>query len=138
MGRLLHASTVAVDGKGVLICGASGAGKSGLALQLMAYGAELVADDQTEVALDGGQLRASCPSALRGMIEARGVGLLQAPCRNDVPISLCVDLDEVETERLPPYRKIDILGVNLPLVRAQQSAHFAAAILLMVRHGRLE
>jgi HPr kinase/phosphorylase len=41
----LHASAVSLDGNGVLICGASGTGKSTLALQLMALGAELIADD---------------------------------------------------------------------------------------------
>ena len=42
----LHASAVALDGRGALLLGASGAGKSGLALRLMALGARLVADDR--------------------------------------------------------------------------------------------
>jgi len=44
----IHASCVAVDGKGLLITGASGSGKSALALQLMAFGAHLIADDRVK------------------------------------------------------------------------------------------
>ena len=51
---ILHGSCVAVEGRGVLIVGPSGAGKSSLALALMALGAELVADDRTEVRLENG------------------------------------------------------------------------------------
>ena len=47
-GVNLHASCIAVHGRGVLILGPSGAGKSSLALQLMALGADLVADDMIE------------------------------------------------------------------------------------------
>ena len=38
-GEILHASCVAVAGRGLLIAGASGSGKSALALDLMAFGA---------------------------------------------------------------------------------------------------
>ena len=55
---MLHATTVALAGQGVLILGPSGSGKSGLALQLMAMGAELVADDRTIVTARGSTLHA--------------------------------------------------------------------------------
>ena len=50
---IVHASCVARDGRAVLIRGASGSGKSGLALQLMALGAGLVADDRTRLWREG-------------------------------------------------------------------------------------
>ena len=67
----VHASCVAVQGRGVLIRGASGAGKSALALQLMALGAKLVADDQTILTRKDGAIFASCSPRLRGMIDGR-------------------------------------------------------------------
>jgi len=67
---VLHATAVAVGGRGLLILGRSGAGKSSLALQLIALGARLVADDRTRVTLGPAGLVASPPEAIRGRIEA--------------------------------------------------------------------
>ena len=62
--------------------GPSGAGKSALALQLLALGAELVADDRTDIIRQGDHLIADVPQAIAGMIEARGMGILERcdPC----------------------------------------------------------
>ena len=68
---IVHASCVALGGRGVLILGGSGAGKSGLALQLMAYGAALVSDDRTILSNRDGALQAAAPDTIRGRIEAR-------------------------------------------------------------------
>ena len=121
-----------------MICGSSGAGKSSLALRLMALGARLVADDQTRVEERDGGLWAQAPEALRGMVEARGIGLLNSPYQMDVRLSLVVDLDQQETERLPPWRERQVGGVNLPLVLGQGTDHFPSAILHFARHGRRE
>ena len=134
---LLHASCVAVNTRAVLILGAAGAGKSALALQLMAFGAELVADDQTQITAQDQQLVATCPSALSGMIEARGVGLLHAPPRTSAPLHLVVDLDQTETARLPPHRITTLLGVSLPLVLGAQTPHFPASVLCYLKGARL-
>ena len=74
----LHATAVAVDGRAALILGASGAGKSSLALQLMALGAVLVADDRTVVQRDGSHIVADVPDTLRGLIEARCLAFTSA------------------------------------------------------------
>lgn len=134
--RDLHASCVAVNGRGVLILGPSGCGKSALALQLMAFGAALVADDRTEVYRLGPQVMARSPAALAGLIEARGVGILEAPALAGVPLLLVADLSRDETERLPPLRQFSLLGVALDLVFASRSSHFPAAVLCYLRGGR--
>ncbi len=134
--HLLHASCVAVAGRAVLIRGASGSGKSGLALQLMAMGAQLVADDRTRVWRVGGALMADAPHRLRGRIEAREVGILVAPAAGPVPLALVADLDHDETDRLPPERQEKLLGIRLPVVRKSTLPHFPAAIATYLRGGR--
>ena len=49
----VHASSVAVDGRAVLITGPSGSGKSDLTLRLLDRGFTLVSDDQTIIKKDG-------------------------------------------------------------------------------------
>ncbi|MEO1139521.1 MAG: HPr kinase/phosphatase C-terminal domain-containing protein [Pseudomonadota bacterium] len=134
----VHATTVAVDDRAVLIRGASGAGKSALALQLMAHGAGLVADDRTRLWRAGEAVVADAPKAIRGQIEARGVGILSAPAFGPCAVSLVVDLDEDEADRLPPTRTTQVLGVALPLLRKCPGAHFPAALALYLKGGRLE
>lgn len=133
---LLHASCVSDGGRAVLICGASGRGKSGLALQLMAYGAQLVADDQTIVHQKGAQLVASAPDTTSGLIEAREVGILRAVPMKNVPLHLVVDLDQVEDQRLPHPREVHIMGQVLPVIYKVDAPYFAAAVLQFLRHGR--
>jgi HPr kinase/phosphorylase len=135
-GTLLHASCVAMAGRGLLILGPSGAGKSALALQLMALGARLVADDQTELALRDGALIARAPVPIRGLIEARGVGLLRAPVVEEAEVVLVADLGQREDQRLPPWRKITILGKPVDLVLRAESDHFPAALMLYLAQGR--
>lgn len=137
-GLTLHATCVAVEGRGVLITGPSGSGKSGLALTLMAHGARLVADDQVTLSVAEGALWATCPPAIRGMIEARGIGLLAADPVETAEVVLVVDLGTPEAERLPPRREVTYLGRTVALVRGGEGPHFPAALLHYVRAGRRE
>ncbi len=132
----LHGGCVALSGRGVLILGPSGSGKSSLALQLMALGCDLVSDDRTDIALRDGALEATAPEAIRGRIEARGVGLLIAVPAPSARLVLAVDLAHTESERLPHPRHHSVLGVDLPLLHRIESAHFPAAILQYLRMGR--
>lgn len=135
---ILHATCVAVGEAGVLVTGPSGSGKSSLALAMMAYGAELVADDRTELGLEGDEVVATCPADIKGMIEARGLGLLHAETRDRVAIRLVVDLGQTEGQRLPPHRNVTWFGRTLPLVLGQSSPHFPAALWHYVKAGRRE
>lgn len=125
---VLHATSVTFGRRTALICGSSGSGKSALALQLLAAGATLIADDMTPVTRRDDALIAAPPPTRRGEIEARGVGLLQVGYSAAAAVSAVINLDEIETERLPPFRTCSILGVQLPLFHKVESAHFPAAI----------
>lgn len=134
----LHATAVALDAaRAVLILGPPGSGKSTLALRLMGFGARLVADDRVDLEVDAGALWASPPASLRGLIEARGVGILGADPLERARIVLIVDLGQQETDRLPPRREREVLGVHLPLVLSVQYGHLDVAILQWLKAERL-
>ena len=116
--------------------GASGSGKSSLGLQLIAMGADLVADDRVKLTQTKVAIMADAPMSIKGLIEARGVGILNAPSVGPVPVHLLVDLDIDETSRLPELHMRRLGAHNLPLVHNSSSPHFPAALLLYVAHGR--
>lgn len=136
MGQVVHASAVSVEGRGLLILGASGTGKSTLALRMIGLGARLVADDQTLLHAENGVLWARCPPPLSGLIEARGLGLLNAPNVPSARVELVVDLDLAETDRLPPMRKKELAGVTLSLVLGQRTDHFHVGLMHLMKYGR--
>jgi serine kinase of HPr protein (carbohydrate metabolism regulator) len=122
-----HASTVAVDGRAVLISGPSGSGKSDLALRLLDRGFTLVSDDQTIVRRDGNRLLASAPPTIKGKLEIRGVGIVEMETVTDVPVALYVELTS-EIVRLPDDRRErPVLGVNLPLISVDAQTASAAS-----------
>jgi HPr kinase/phosphorylase len=135
---ILHASCIAHRGRGLLILGASGAGKSGLALEMLALGAELVADDRTLLRREPGAIIADAPDSLRGLIEARGVGILRARAHGPVELALAVDLDRAEPARLPPDRRLDLFDSDLPLVLGAGCVHLAVMLLQYLDCGRAD
>ncbi|MFC5067662.1 HPr kinase/phosphorylase [Flaviflagellibacter deserti] len=119
----IHASCVVLDGKGVLIRGASGAGKSQLAhmiiLRAPLYGREaiLVADDRVLLERYGGEVRASAPDNLKGLLEIRGLGIAHMPNLQDVCLGVVIDLvPPSELPRLPEpiLLTTEIAGVTMP------------------------
>ena len=112
----LHASTVASDGRAVLISGPSGAGKSDLALRLLDRGFTLVSDDRTIVRRDGEKLVASAPPNIAGKLEIRGIGIVDMESIGDIPVALFVELTS-EIQRLPDEnRERPVLGLQVPLI----------------------
>lgn len=132
----MHATCVAIAGRGLLITGPSGSGKSALALQLMALGADLVADDRVRLVRRGAIVTAEAPAAIRGLIEARGLGILGAAACGPVPVAAVLALDQVETARLPERRETEVLGLRFPLLRHPGTGHFAAALIQYLKGGR--
>lgn len=119
-GDQIHATCVAVGDVGVLLRGASGAGKSDLALRLIDElgrlgGAQLVADDRVDLRVEHGHVWAQAPAALAGLLEVRGLGIISVAYRPRAAVGLIVDLVAGKSvERLPARRETEILGRALP------------------------
>ena len=109
----VHATAVAWGPRAVLLLGPPGSGKSDLALRLIDRGWVLVADDQVELTRDGETLRAAAPATIAGLIEARGVGLLQRAAVGGMPVTIAFDLT-VTPDRLPEPQARAIGGIALP------------------------
>lgn len=131
---LLHASAVAVDGRGVLIVGRAGSGKTTLALALLALGAELVADDRVRVVRgdDGRPLVMPVPE-LAGLVELRGFGLLRLRARATAPLVLVADLDRAADVRIPDRAARPLLGTDVPVLPCRARPEAAAALVAVLR-----
>jgi len=112
-----HGTCVEIDGSGVLLRGPPGSGKSDLALRLIDGGARLVADDQTELTDEGGEIMARAPDAIAGRIEIRGLGIVSCPSVASAPLRLVADLvAPAAVERMPEERTCRYLGRAVPLI----------------------
>lgn len=112
----VHASTVALEGRAVLITGQSGSGKSDLALRLLDRGFVLVSDDQSVLKRDGDRLLASAPPNIAGKLEVRGIGIVDMDHQDNVPVALVIEL-MTDMQRLPDDgRERHFLGVAVPMV----------------------
>jgi len=133
-----HATTVDIEGRGVLIWGPSGSGKSTLALALIGLGAQLVADDQTFLRRSDDHLIATCAPHLKGVIEARGVGLVRVPHVESTQICLLVDMNQTEDKRLPEHLTHDLLGISIDKIKSSRGIGFAPALYYLVKNGKAD
>jgi serine kinase of HPr protein (carbohydrate metabolism regulator) len=112
MPTRIHASCIVLAGAGeafgapsdwgVLLLAPSGAGKSDLALRMIAQGALLVADDRCEISVDAGAIWARAPETIAGLIEVRALGVTRLPFAPQARIRLAVSLvDGPELARMP-------------------------------------
>lgn len=124
----VHGSCCAWHGLAVLLRGAPGSGKSDLALRLVDAGFTLVADDRVDLAVTDGGITASAPPALAGLIEVRGIGVVDLGASVSAPLGLIADLvPGGEAERLPEPARQELHGVALPVIRLDPAASSAVA-----------
>lgn len=125
---LLHATAIAIDGRALLLRGASGSGKSDLALRLIDAGARLVADDQCELYRRGEEVIVRAPAMIAGLLEVRGIGLVRFDALAEATVALVIDLVAPEiVERLPARQTEAILGLALPRIAVAPFETLAAA-----------
>jgi serine kinase of HPr protein (carbohydrate metabolism regulator) len=141
---------VALGRWAALLRGASGSGKSDLALRFLFLARRgpaaldapaLVADDQVCLRREGARLIASAPETIRGKIEVRGLGIVGLKCRSEANLVLIVELTHEQEERLPERdMTAPLLGIDVPLLRLspwQASAPIKLALALAQAGGGL-
>ncbi len=125
----VHGTALMLEGCGVLIQGASGAGKSRLALALLDQAgchvvpareaateeqSALVGDDRLTFSTDDGALYASVPETIAGKLEMRGVGIVNLPWVARARLDLVVDIVPLEIiDRMPDAQGVTIQGCRL-------------------------
>ncbi len=138
---LIYGTCVSLGGNAAILKGASGSGKSDLALRFIfdtppELEAALVADDQIEVEERNGKLMASAPQTIAGRMEVRGIGIIAVPYRRDAEVRLIVQLtDNDEVPRLPPspLPAQSLCGRDLPILQLspfEPSAHLKLRLAL--------
>lgn len=139
----VHATCIVIDGRGILLRGASGAGKSRLALHFIetapAQGrlARLVGDDRVYLEAVEGRLIASVPPTIAGLIERRSSGLRDAGIERidwqpSAPVGLVVDILDDDAEIVIPsknIRHIRLEGVDLPYLPVPRDFQAAVALI---------
>jgi HPr kinase/phosphorylase len=119
MRVLVHATSLALGDAalpfggppdlGVLIMGESGSGKSDVAVRLIAMGAKLLSDDQTALYAHEGHIYAEAPPSLLGLIEVRGVGIVNVEPAPPAPLVLAVKLaPEKDVPRMPDHASYEL------------------------------
>lgn len=122
----IHGGLLEVFGMGILIIGKSSIGKSETALELIARGHRLVADDAVDIRKIDDKLYGQSPKNIRHFLEIRGIGILDiqrlygaGAIKKSTDIDFIIQLekwnDDKEYDRLgldETYKSI--LGVELP------------------------
>lgn len=122
---MIHGVLCDIYGLGILIVGDSGIGKSEVALELIRRGHRLVTDDAVNIRNIDGKLLGKSPYVTEGMIEVRGLGIIDVPSlyglssiQEEKFIDFAIKLEKWEQgknyERLGTDTKfMEILGVNI-------------------------
>jgi serine kinase of HPr protein (carbohydrate metabolism regulator) len=136
----VHASAVLADARAVLIRGPAGAGKSRLALALVAAAqtgllrfARLVGDDRVHLEPCHGRLLVRPAAKLAGLVEVRGFGIRQFEHEPVAVVGLVVDLAAADAERLPTAAETIIADVRLPRIAVPAGADPLPGVLAALR-----
>lgn len=133
MSDYLHATAVVIGEKGVLLLGASGAGKSALAERLIAEAqlagqfARLIGDDRVALMRAGEHLVASGHPAIQGRIERRGIGIVSSDHIDRAVLAGVIEITS-SPERLPaePAPRYPLAGISLPLLTLRDDRDLGA------------
>ena len=141
---LMHGVFLNIHGKGVIIKGDSGIGKSEIALELVKRGHLLVADDAVELYRIGQKIVGKAPAVLANLLEIRGIGVIDVS--KMFGISAILDRNDVDLviqlERWVPSREYtrvgveendiseDVLGIKIPKIVVPVSSGRSMSVII--------
>lgn len=110
----VHGELLIIYGTGVMICGESGMGKSEIALELIKRGHQLVADDRVDCYRIHNHLVGKSPQLLEGMLELRGVGVINIARMYGVgAVAHKANVDiQITLEEFDPRANYDRVGIE--------------------------
>lgn len=110
----VHGELLIIYGTGVMICGESGMGKSEIALELIKRGHQLVADDRVDCYRIHNHLVGRSPQLLEGMLELRGVGVINIARMYGVgAVAHKANVDiQITLEEFDPRANYDRVGIE--------------------------
>lgn len=130
MTATIHATALIVGRCGILIRGPSGSGKSALALSLLQAAdgtfARLVGDDRIHLEARHDRLLMRPATALQGLIEVRGLGIVRVPFEPVAVAHLVVDIEAADTRRLPASADLVTLIEGVRVARLPVAAGLEA------------
>jgi HPr kinase/phosphorylase len=139
----VHASAVLAGARAVLIRGASGTGKSRLALALVQAAqagglpfARLVGDDRVHLETHHQRLLVRPAATLAGLIEVRGLGIRTLEHEPVAVVGLVVDLAADDAERLPAAPDTVIADIRLPRLAVAAGSDPLPGVLALLSGAR--
>ncbi|MFZ5692074.1 MAG: HPr kinase/phosphorylase [Pseudomonadota bacterium] len=139
MTASIHATALIAGHRGILIRGPSGSGKSSLALSLLqsmdGTFVRLVGDDRIHLEAAHGRLLMRPATALQGLIEIRGLGIVRMPFEPVAVAHLVVDLAASDGQRLPQAAALETSIESIALARlpVAPGADARASLLALLR-----
>ena len=133
--KIIHASSIDINGKGVVILGKSGAGKSNLAIKLISMGAKLISDDQTHFKFKENKIIISKPKTTPNFIEARGIGLIKVPFVVSAKLFCFVKITNLELNRLPNAKNKYCFGKKIKMMEFNPFYNNESALFMSLRYG---
>ncbi|QHX36317.1 HPr(Ser) kinase/phosphatase [Spiroplasma sp. BIUS-1] len=132
----VHASCINIFGKGVLLIGESGIGKSEITLDLVKANHLFVGDDRIVITKKSNELYGKSHEILKNLVEVRGIGIVDVSQTNGyqvilekTKIDLVIELTQFkkngidDSERLGnTFAGYEILGVDIPYIKIPVSS----------------
>lgn len=112
-----NATSVSIEGMGLLIEGPEKSGKSSLALSLIDEGAKLISDDLTFLSLKNNKLYSCVPEKMKGCLFIRELGVLKPDRTEESPVEIgaLISLKEKEVDFSFEREKKNIYGIEIPV-----------------------